>query len=112
MVWGKCDRRDDRVQLIVDDAEPIETVRMVMVELDPRIANDIAQQHRLRNVLRSNQGEDPGEARVPVVAIIQANDQRHVVRLGAQFRVKDSQKAVDALANANFKAQVTPLISA
>ena len=112
MVWGKCDRRDDRVQLIVDDAEPIETVRMVMVELDPHIANDIAQQHRLRNVLRSNQGEDPGEARVPVVAIIQAKDHRHVVRLGAQFRVKDPQKAVDALVSANFKAQSTPLISA
>ena len=112
MVWGKCDRRDDRVQLIVDNVEPIETVRMVMVELDPRIANDIAQQHRLRNVLRSNQGEEPGEARVPVVAVIQAKDQRHIVRLGAQFRVKDPEKVVDALANANFKAQSTPLISA
>ena len=30
---------------------------MVMVELDPKLAGDIEQQHRLRNVIRSNQGE-------------------------------------------------------
>jgi len=33
MVWGKVDRRDDRVQLIIEDAEPIETIKMVMVNL-------------------------------------------------------------------------------
>ncbi|WP_017297173.1 trans-splicing intein-formed DNA polymerase III subunit alpha C-terminal partner DnaE-C [Nodosilinea nodulosa] len=112
MVWGKVDRRDDRVQFIIDDAEPVEDVRMVMVELDPRLAGDIEQQHRLRNVIRSNQGDDPKYARVPVIAVIGANQQRQFVRLGAQFRVKDPEAAVTALMNANFQARATPLISA
>jgi DNA polymerase-3 subunit alpha len=112
MIWGKVDRRDDRVQFIIDDAESIEDVRMVMVELDPRLAGDIEQQHRLRNVIRNNQGDDPKYARVPVIAVIGGNQQRQFVRLGAQFRVKDPEAAVTALVNANFQAKATPLISA
>lgn len=112
MVWGKVDRRDDRVQFIVEDAEPIETVRLVMVELDPSIASDIAQQHRLRNVIRNQQGDDKDSANVPVVAIIGSRHQRQFVRLGAQFRVKDPDAAVSELLKADFKATATPLISA
>ena len=85
---------------------------MVMVELDPRLAGDIEQQHRLRNVIRNNQGDDPKYARVPVIAVIGANQHRQFVRLGAQFRVKDPEAAVSALVKADFKAKATPLISA
>ncbi len=111
MVWGKVDRRDDRVQLIIDDAEAIENIHLVMVELDPRLAGDIEQQHRLRNVLRSNQGEDPRAARVPVIAVIGEPHQRQVVRLGAQFRVLDPDVTVKALVRADFKAKTAPLVN-
>ena len=37
---------------------------------------------------------DPKYARVPVIAVIGANQQRQFVRLGAQFRVKDPEAAV------------------
>ena len=111
MVWGKVDRRDDRVQLIIDDAEAIENIHLVMVELDPRLAGDIEQQHRLRNVLRSNQGEDPRAARVPVIAVIGEPHQRQVVRLGAQFRVLDPDATVKALVRADFKAKTAPLVN-
>lgn len=112
MVWGKVDRRDDRVQMIVDDAEPIETLRLVMVELDLAIATDITQQHRLRNVLRSSQGDEKQAASVPVVAVIGSAQRRQFVRLGAQFCVKDPEQAVAALRQADFKASATPLLSA
>ncbi|MGD1860399.1 MAG: OB-fold nucleic acid binding domain-containing protein [Leptolyngbyaceae cyanobacterium] len=112
MVWGKCDRRDDQIQFIVDDAEPIEDVQMVMVDLDSNIAADIEQQHRLRNVIRNNQGDDPKYARVPVIAVIGKVGQRRLVRLGAQFRVQDPELAINALARADFKARMTPLINA
>lgn len=112
MIWGKVDRRDDRVQFIIDDAEPIEEVRMVMVELDPKLAGDIEQQHRLRNVIRNHQGDDPKYARVPVIAVIGTQQQRQFVRLGAQFRVNDPEAVVNALVKADFKAKATPLITA
>ncbi len=111
MVWGKVDRRDDQVQFIIDDAEPIEAVRMVMVELDPTLASDIEQQHRLRNVLLQQRGEDD-KAKVSVVAIVSAQDKRHFVRFGPQFRVQDDQAAMHALTKAGFQARVSSLASA
>ncbi|MEO0825027.1 MAG: OB-fold nucleic acid binding domain-containing protein [Cyanobacteria bacterium J06635_15] len=112
MVWGKADSRDERVQFIVEDAEPIEDVKLVMVELDPRIASDIEQQHRLRTVLQNSQGQDPKLAKVPVVAIIRDQQKRQIIRLGSQFRVLDPEVAVSALMRADFKARSEPLISA
>jgi DNA polymerase-3 subunit alpha len=113
MVWGKADRRDDQVQFIIEDAEPIEAVRLVMVELDPSMASDITMQNRLRNVLRDNQGQDAHGARVPVVAMIQDTQQRRqFIRLGAQFRVHDPDVTVQALMAAEFRAKTQPLIPA
>ncbi|HEY9625400.1 MAG TPA: DNA polymerase III subunit alpha, partial [Crinalium sp.] len=108
MVWGKVDRRDDRSQLIIEDAEPIETVQMVMVELNPQIAGDIAQQHHLRTVLLEQRSEDD-KCKIPVVAIITNHQRREIVRLGAQFRVQDHESAVNALVKAGFSARATAL---
>jgi DNA polymerase-3 subunit alpha len=111
MVWGKIDRRDDQAQFIVEDVESIEAVRMVMVELEPKVASDIEQQHRLRTVLLQHRGEE-NRAKVPVVAIVRAQDKRHFVRFGPQFRVHDHQAAVNALIKAGFQARTSSLTAA
>ena len=109
MVWGKVDRRDDQIQLIIDDAEPIEAVRMVMVELPAQQAGDITFQHRLRTVLLDQRGQDDYAAKTPVVAIVGDGANRQFVRLGSQFRVLDHQAAVNALVNAGFTARAEAL---
>jgi DNA polymerase III subunit alpha len=111
MIWGKVDRRDDRVQFIVDDAEPIEDVRMVTVELQPSIAGDIREQHRLRTVLLEQRGEED-TSKTPVIAVIGGGDRREIVRLGVQFRVQDHQATVNALRLAGFQAETSALTSA
>ncbi len=111
MVWGKVDRRDDRIQMIIDDVEPIESIRMVMVDLDPAIAGDIEQQYRLRNVLKVLQGENKFAAKTPVIAVIRTREQRQAIRLGSQFRVQNAEAAVAALQAASFRARATPLLS-
>ncbi|TVQ20673.1 MAG: DNA polymerase III subunit alpha [Leptolyngbya sp. DLM2.Bin15] len=113
MVWGKADRRDDRrIQLIVEDAEPIEAVQLVMIDLPLEMANDITQRNRLREVLKQQRGEEDHGARVSVVASVGANGQRQLVRFGAQFRVHDSHQAVAALAQAGFQARTSSLLPA
>ncbi|PSB18201.1 DNA polymerase III subunit alpha [Phormidesmis priestleyi ULC007] len=111
MVWGKVDRRDDQVQFILDDAEPIETVRMVMVELEPSKANDSQEQYRLRQILQEQRGEDHS-ARISVVAIVSAHDRRYFVRFGQKFRVQDEHATVTALGKEGFRARVSSLVSA
>lgn len=104
IAWGKADRRDDKVQLIIDDVEPIEMVRMVMVELTPKQAENIDDQHHLRTILQEQMGEKE-QAKVPIVAAITAGSRRQFVRLGNQFRVKDYQATVNALQQAGFRAR-------
>ncbi len=119
IVWGKVDRRDDQIQLIVEDAEPIETVQLVMVELTPQQAGTIEEQHRLRTILQEQVG-DKEKAKVPVVAIVTSptrysgsdlsNSPRQLVRFGRQFWVQDGKTAVEVLKTARFPAHVQPLV--
>ncbi|YAF97558.1 MAG: OB-fold nucleic acid binding domain-containing protein [Nodularia sp. CChRGM 3473] len=109
IIWGKVDRRDDQTQLIVEDAEPVETVQMVMVELNPQQAADIEELHRLKTILQEQSG-DKEKAKMPVIGIVQAENSRKLVRLGWQFCVQDSRITVQALQNARFTAHLKPLI--
>jgi DNA polymerase III subunit alpha len=109
MVWGKVDRRDDRNQFIIDDAEPIEDVKFVMVEIPAQDAGNIQRQQQLKEVLRSQAGEGPG-AKISVVAKIKGDRQSQLVRLGAQFRVLDQNTTVAALNNAGFAAMASHLM--
>jgi DNA polymerase-3 subunit alpha len=105
ILWGKVDFRDEQIQLIVEDAELMEEVRMVMVELTPQRACDTSEQHRLRSILQEQSGEMK-KARVPVVAMVAAGGRRKFVRLGRQFWVQDHKAAVNALNAANFSASL------
>jgi DNA polymerase III subunit alpha len=111
MVWGKVDRKDDRLQFIIDDAEPVDEVRMVRVELNSSIAGDIREQHRLRTLLLEQRGEEE-KSKTPVIAVIDGGDRREIVRLGVQFRVQDHQATVMALREAGFNAETSALTSA
>jgi DNA polymerase III subunit alpha len=111
MIWGKVDRRDDRTQFIIEDAEPIEEVRFVMVEIPAQDAANIQRQQQLRDVLRSQSGETH-EAKVSVIAKIKGDRQNQLVRLGVQFRIKDESATVAALLRSGFQANASSLMQA
>ena len=107
MVWASVDRRDDRVQVILDDCCSIEDLRYLMVELPVEQAGDIAIQHRLRECLqRHKPDQELGVHRVPVVAKVQATGSSRYVRLGPQFCVSDGASALQTLASAQFRASL------
>ncbi|BAY22298.1 DNA polymerase III alpha subunit [Calothrix sp. NIES-2100] len=108
IIWGKVDRRDEQTQFIVEDAEVVDTVKLIMVELTPRQADNIEERDRLRNVLKELSG-DKEKAKIPVIGIVQAGNSRQLVRFGRQFWVQDSLSAVIALENAKFRADIKPL---
>jgi len=114
LVWASVDRRDERVQLIVDDCRSIDDLKLLMVELPAEQAADIAIQHRLRECLhRHKPAQEEGGARVPVVAMVRHNNQTRFVRLGSQFCVSDVDAALDTLTHADFQARISaPLVAA
>jgi DNA polymerase-3 subunit alpha len=108
LVWASVDRRDDRVQLIVDDCRSIDDLQLLMVDLPADQAADIAIQHRLRECLHRHKPplEEAG-LRVPVVALVRQADQTRFVRLGPQFCVGDVAAALDTLTAADFRARIS-----
>ncbi|MBM5797718.1 MAG: DNA polymerase III subunit alpha, partial [Cyanobacteria bacterium K_Offshore_0m_m2_072] len=116
LLWASVDRRDERVQLIVDDCRSIDDLQLLMVDLPADQAADIAIQHRLRECLhRHKPAHDDGAAgaRVPVVALVRDAGQLRYVRLGPQFCVDNPAAAVETLSSAAFQARVSsPLLAA
>jgi DNA polymerase-3 subunit alpha len=110
IIWGKVDRREEQTKFILEDAEPVEKVQLVMIELNPQQAAAIEEQHRLRTILQEQSG-DREKAKVPVIGVVQAGNSRRLVRFGRQFWVQNSISTVQALQNAQFTATVQPLIS-
>ena len=128
MVWGKIDRRDEQTQLIIDNMQPIESVRMVRVELTREQASDRQVLQQLKTALNpnpnygnSNQGnssygnssygrnEPDNSGKIPVIAAIEYMPK--LVRLGNQFWVEDEETAVKALQQAGFKATYDALVT-
>ncbi|MEH2135516.1 helix-hairpin-helix domain-containing protein [Nostoc sp.] len=108
IIWGKVDRRDEQTQFILEDVEPVETVQMVMVELNPQQAGDMEKLHLLKTILQAH-SVDKEKAKMPVIGIIQTENSRKLVRLGWQFCVQDSRITVQALQNASFPAHIKSL---
>ncbi len=108
IIWGKIDIKEDKRQFILEDAEQVETVQLVMVELTPQQAATDQEQHLLRTILKEQSG-DKEKAKVPVIGIVQAGNSRQLVRFGRQFWVQDSITAFQALNSAGFPTEVKPL---
>ncbi|MEB3348599.1 MAG: DNA polymerase III subunit alpha [Cyanobacteriota bacterium] len=108
LIWASVDRRDERVQLIVDDCRSIDDLQLLLVDLPAEQAADIAIQHRLRECLQRHRApqEDAG-LKVPVVARICQGDEARFVRLGHQFCVADAEAAQATLRSAAFDATLS-----
>ncbi|QEY31494.1 DNA polymerase III subunit alpha [Synechococcus sp. RSCCF101] len=113
LIWANVDRRDDRVQLIVEDCRSIDDLRLLLVQLEGDQAGDIAIQHRLRECLQRHRPEqDQAGVRVPVVAEVRVGGGAQYVRLGHQFCVADPQAALTTLERESFRARLSdPLIA-
>lgn len=110
IIWGKVDHRDDKIQLIIEDINPIETVKMIAINLTPQQATNTTTQTSLKQILKSQAGEKT-KGKVPVIAIIGRGSHRQFVRLGEDYWVQEENRALESLKNAGFAADVQPLVA-
>jgi DNA polymerase-3 subunit alpha len=111
LVWAKVDQRDEQVQLIVEDLQPIEAVSWVTVEVPLDSAGTVEERRRLQAVLAGQRSEAQEENRIPVVAALVAPPHTLWVRLGSEFWVKDAEATVAALRQAGYTARKEALAS-
>ena len=106
LVWAGVDRRDERVQLIIDDCRAIDELNLLLVELPSAQASDIAIQHKLRECLTQHRPErDELGVKVPVIAEVSDGAAVRYVRLGPQFCVRNADAALESLLQQDFKAR-------
>jgi DNA polymerase-3 subunit alpha len=110
-VWAKVDQRDEQVQLIVEDLQPIESVSWVTVEIPLDSAGTLEDRYRLQTLIARQRSETKEENRIPVVAAITAHPHTLWVRMGSQFWVNNAQAAVEALRQAGYTARSESLLS-
>jgi DNA polymerase-3 subunit alpha len=109
IVWGKVDKRDDQLQLIIEDAELIETAPMVIVELPPQRVTK-SQMTQLKSILQSHAGQKK-QARIPVLATIAAPHQQQFVRFNPKYWAQDCNTVMAALESAGFSVRKSSLLS-
>ncbi len=108
ILWGKVDKREDKLQLIVENLEIVENVQMVMIELSYKQAIDPSVIENLKRTLQEN--SDPQNAKVPVITILREGNNCHFIRFGKEFWVTNAPSAVDSLQRNNFRVHATSLI--
>lgn len=110
IVWGKAQQRNEKYQLIIDDAEVIEKVKMIMLEISPEQALDPIQTNSLKTILAQSSNE-PNKVKIPVIAAISQEEKRQFIRFGQKFWVQDEMETIISLEKAGFKVHCEPLLS-
>jgi DNA polymerase III subunit alpha len=108
IVWGKVDKREDQTQMIIEDAELIETAPMVIVELPPQRVTK-TELNQLKSILQAHSGQK-NQAKVPVLATVAVPNHQQFVRFNAKYWVHDCNTAVAALNRAGFSARTSALV--
>ena len=110
IVWGKAQQRNDKYQLIIDDAEPVEQVKILLLEITPEQALDRVKQNYLKRILQE-QSLDKNKFKIPVIAAIGKGESRQFIRFGQKFWVQNETQTIASLKTAGFIAHSESLIS-
>ncbi|XTZ12068.1 MAG: trans-splicing intein-formed DNA polymerase III subunit alpha C-terminal partner DnaE-C, partial [cyanobacterium endosymbiont of Rhopalodia inflata] len=110
IIWGKVDRRDDKVQLIIENGEVVENVKILIVKLTFKQAVNQNYQQNLKRIIQEN-SRDKTKAKIPVIVIISIGNQQKFVRFGQNYWVENESRTISSLENADFLAYTSPLMS-
>jgi DNA polymerase III subunit alpha len=110
IVWGKAQQRNEKYQLIIDDAEAVEQVKMIMLEITPEQALDQVKSNYLKRILEQQAAEE-NKFKIPVIAAIGQGEQRQFIRFGQKFWVHNEAQAVASLQAAGFSVHCQPLLA-
>lgn len=108
IIWGKVDQREEKTQFIIEDAETIEQVKMLMLELKPQQLTK-SQLIHLKAILEEHSGQK-NQAKVPVLATVATPLQHQFVRFDSKYWVQDCSATVADLKTKGFSAR-TALLS-
>ncbi|ELS00094.1 hypothetical protein [Gloeocapsa sp. PCC 73106] len=108
IVWGKVEHKEEQSQLIIEDANPVENVKIVIVELSLEDALDNLKNSQIKAIIQEQSG-DKTEARTPVIAKLSMGTETRLIRFGQDFWVQNGANLIESLTNAGFSAHIASL---
>jgi DNA polymerase III subunit alpha len=116
LVHGKAGRRDEELQVVVEDIEAIDmslageddesSERIALVKIDIKTLQDERQMQQLQTILEEYAGIDEDTAKTPVYALIESAAGRRLVKFGEQFALEAEELAIDRIATLGFNAKI------
>ncbi|MBF2055718.1 MAG: trans-splicing intein-formed DNA polymerase III subunit alpha C-terminal partner DnaE-C [Cyanobacterium sp. T60_A2020_053] len=103
IIWGKVDKNREKPQILIDNIELIEQVKMVYINISAEEANQPQIQGKLKSILQEQSGEKY-KATIPVFAVINGLTERIFVRFGESYWVQNVENTLSALQYAGFNA--------
>lgn len=111
IVWGKSQQRNDKYQLIIDNAEAIEQVKIILLDISPEQALDPVKSSYLKQILERPATTETNKFKIPVIAAIGSGQQRQFIRFGQKFWVQNQSQTLASLQEAGFRVHCESLIS-
>ncbi|NCO75053.1 MAG: trans-splicing intein-formed DNA polymerase III subunit alpha C-terminal partner DnaE-C [Cyanobacteria bacterium] len=108
IIWGKADHKGDKSQIIINNINTMENVKIVYIRLTPEEATQAQIQGKLKSILQEQSGEK-NQAVIPTIAVIDSLQERIFVRLGDNYWVQNAENTIESLKNAGFNAYTQPL---
>jgi DNA polymerase III subunit alpha len=116
LVHGKAGRRDEELQIVVEDIEAIDmslageddesAERIALVKIGIETLKDERQMQQLQTILEEYAGTDEETAKTPVYALIESAAGRRLVKFGEQFALEAEELAIDRIATLGFNAKI------
>jgi DNA-directed DNA polymerase III PolC len=106
LIWGKVEERQEKTQVVVENAVRIEPAQFVTLELTPQLVLNQGKISDLQMILQEYSG-DKDKPKVPVLATVAGQRPREAIRLGHEFWVQDCQRAVARLNASGFPARIS-----
>lgn len=115
ILQGKAGRRDEELQIVVEDieaidmslaGEPEEEESIALLKIPMAMLEDEAQLQQLQTLLEEYAATDEYAAKTPVYAIVESPEgQQRIVKFGKKFDIQSEEMAIDQLINQGFSAR-------
>jgi DNA polymerase-3 subunit alpha len=112
LVTGKVDKQEDKIQLIIEEAEslehflesvkPTENKPSVRLYLTPEEIEQTSKLDNLKTILEDYNG-NPDQKKYPIEAVV---CNQYLVRFGSRFWVEDREGIVERLKSSQFQASI------
>jgi DNA polymerase III subunit alpha len=116
ILQGKAGRRDEELQIVVEDiesidmslaGEPEEEESIALLKIPMAMLKDEAQLQQLQTLLEEYAATDEYAAKTPVYAIVESLEgQQQIVKFGKKFELQSEEMAIDQLSNQGFSARL------